>query len=106
MQGAGAHRGDHRAPAPAAPQPVQGGAVDLGGRALGGQGDRVGLFDTLEGAPPLTSDELARRGPGLGTLWGEELACAMLEEAGFRALRRKRLPHDFMNVYYIARRPD
>jgi SAM-dependent methyltransferase len=52
-----------------------------------------------------TPVSLAQGGPGLGTLWGEELACKMLAEAGFVSLERRRLPHDFMNVYFICRKP-
>lgn len=50
-----------------------------------------------------TSVSLADGGAGLGTMWGEEVALAMLAEAGFAAVDVKQLPHDFMNSYYIAR---
>lgn len=40
--------------------------------------------------------------PGLGTMWGEETALAMLAEAGFAGVRVERLPHDVMNAYFIA----
>jgi SAM-dependent methyltransferase len=50
-----------------------------------------------------TSVSLATGGAGLGTMWGEELALAMLAEAGFGAVEVKQLPHDFMNNFYIAR---
>ncbi|QIB64857.1 class I SAM-dependent methyltransferase [Kineobactrum salinum] len=53
-----------------------------------------------------TPVSLGQGGPGLGTLWGEELALSMLEEAGFVDIRREYLPHDPFNVYFIARRPD
>jgi SAM-dependent methyltransferase len=49
-----------------------------------------------------TSVSLAAGGAGLGTMWGEELAVAMLSEAGFSAIEVKQLPHDFMNNFYIA----
>jgi SAM-dependent methyltransferase len=52
-----------------------------------------------------TPVSLAQGGPGLGTMWGEELACEMLAEAGFRSVERRRLLHDFMNVYFICRKP-
>jgi SAM-dependent methyltransferase len=47
---------------------------------------------------------LAQGGAGLGTMWGEELAQAMLREAGFTRIRIERLPHDFQNLYYIVRK--
>lgn len=45
---------------------------------------------------------LAQGGAGLGTVWGEETALEMLEEAGFRTVTRQRLPHDIVNVYFVA----
>jgi SAM-dependent methyltransferase len=50
-----------------------------------------------------TSVSLAAGGAGLGTMWGEELALAMLADAGFDAVELRQLPHDFMNNFYIAR---
>jgi 2-polyprenyl-3-methyl-5-hydroxy-6-metoxy-1,4-benzoquinol methylase len=47
---------------------------------------------------------LALDGEGLGTMWGEEKACEMLEAAGFTQVAVKRLPHDVINNYYIARK--
>jgi len=47
---------------------------------------------------------LALGGAGLGTMWGEELACKMLDEAGFRQVEVRRLPHDIINSYYIAKK--
>jgi len=46
---------------------------------------------------------LGQGGPGLGTMWGEETAERMLREAGFAAVEKHRLPHDPMNVYFVAR---
>jgi len=46
---------------------------------------------------------LAQGGPGLGTMWGEEMAVEMLERAGFANVSTQRLPHDPFNVYYLAR---
>lgn len=48
------------------------------------------------------SVSLAMDGPGLGTVWGEEKALEMLEEAGFSQLEVKQLPHDPLNNFYIA----
>jgi SAM-dependent methyltransferase len=45
---------------------------------------------------------LAQGGEGLGTMWGEEKAKQMLEEAGFKEVEIKQLPHDSMNSYYIV----
>ena len=46
---------------------------------------------------------LARGGAGLGAAWGEQLALAMLKEAGFGAVETHRLQHDPMNIYYVCR---
>lgn len=45
---------------------------------------------------------LAQGGDGLGTVWGEELALRMLNEAGFRDVRVERLDHDILNNFYIT----
>ena len=47
---------------------------------------------------------LAEDGAGLGAMWGEERARAMLRDAGFSRVDMRRLPHDIQNAYYIARR--
>ena len=47
---------------------------------------------------------LAENGAGLGTMWGEELARAMLQEAGFTKIEVEKLPHDFQNIYYIIKK--
>lgn len=44
---------------------------------------------------------LAQGGAGLGTMWGEELAEEMLTAAGFTGLRKHKLDHDFINVYFV-----
>ncbi len=46
---------------------------------------------------------LGQGGAGLGTMWGWETAEAMLREAGFSEVRRHVLPHDPMNVWFVAR---
>lgn len=46
---------------------------------------------------------LAQGGVGLGAKWGEQLACTMLEDAGFDDVAVCRLEHDVLNAYYIAR---
>ena len=50
------------------------------------------------------SVSLALNGAGLGTMWGEEKALEMLKAAGFVRVETRRLPHDFQNVFYIARK--
>ena len=47
---------------------------------------------------------LAQGGAGLGTMWGEELATDMLQQAGFDEVRVERLAHDFQNNFYVARK--
>jgi len=47
---------------------------------------------------------LAQGGKGLGTVWGEELAVEMLNEAGFTDVTVTRLDHDIQNNYYVAYR--
>jgi SAM-dependent methyltransferase len=46
---------------------------------------------------------LAQGGAGLGAAWGEQLALAMLKDAGFAAVETHRLEHDIMNLYYVCR---
>ena len=45
---------------------------------------------------------LALGGDGLGTMWGEEKAREMLNEAGFAGVAAHRLEHDIQNCYYVA----
>lgn len=45
---------------------------------------------------------LALGGDGLGTMWGEEKAQEMLNEAGFAGVATHRLEHDIQNCYYVA----
>ena len=47
---------------------------------------------------------LGQGGKGLGTMWGWETAEAMLRSAGFAAPERHNLPHDPMNVWFVARK--
>lgn len=51
-----------------------------------------------------TPVSLGQGGEGLGTMWGWETAEAMLRDAGFAAVARHVLPHDPMNVWFVARR--
>lgn len=47
---------------------------------------------------------LANGGPGLGTMWGEQTALAILGEAGFEDVTIERVESDILNEYYIARK--
>ena len=51
-----------------------------------------------------TPVSLGQGGEGLGTMWGWETAQAMLRDAGFAEVARHVLPHDPMNVWFVARR--
>ncbi len=44
---------------------------------------------------------LAQGGAGLGTMWGEEKAVEMLNDAGFSNVEIKKLDHDFQNNFYV-----
>jgi SAM-dependent methyltransferase len=45
---------------------------------------------------------LAGDGAGLGTLWGEQVACQMLRDAGFTEFEVKHVEDDITNSFYIA----
>jgi ubiquinone/menaquinone biosynthesis C-methylase UbiE len=47
---------------------------------------------------------LAGNGAGLGTMWGEERALEMLQQAGFRNIKVHQLAHDFQNNFYIMQK--
>jgi hypothetical protein len=47
---------------------------------------------------------LASGGDGLGTMWGEEKAREMLEQAGFQTISVHNLKHDFQNSYYVVKK--
>ena len=46
---------------------------------------------------------LAQGGLGVGAMWGEELTCQFLNEAGFQRIARHQLDHDPQNYYYTMR---
>jgi SAM-dependent methyltransferase len=48
------------------------------------------------------SVSLGLDGAGLGTVWGRELAIAMLEDAGFVDVQVSEIDSDPMNYYYVA----
>ena len=47
---------------------------------------------------------LAEGGMGLGAMCGSERAQRMLRDAGFGRVDLRQLPHDPINLYYIARK--
>lgn len=49
-----------------------------------------------------TPVSLGQGGKGLGTMWGWETAKALLEETGFSPVVKHVLPHDPMNVWFVA----
>ena len=50
------------------------------------------------------SVSLGLDGSGLGTVWGRQLATAMLEDAGFADIRVSEIETDPLNYYYIAQK--
>ncbi len=48
---------------------------------------------------------LAGDGAGLGTAWGRELACQMLDDAGFEGIEVHEMDDDPLNLIYTCRRP-
>jgi 2-polyprenyl-3-methyl-5-hydroxy-6-metoxy-1,4-benzoquinol methylase len=99
-------------------------AAVLAGIAAALRGDGVYLMQDIAGSSHLQNNmdhplgpfmytvstmhcmtvSLAQGGEGLGTMWGEEKATEMLKDAGFGEVEVKRLPHDFQNTYYIAKK--
>jgi hypothetical protein len=47
---------------------------------------------------------LALDGMGLGAVWGEQTALAMLADAGFANVNVEHVPGDIFNVYYVAQK--
>jgi SAM-dependent methyltransferase len=48
---------------------------------------------------------LSQRGAGLGTVWGEQVACEMLADAGFVEIDVHDVPDDPFDSVYVARAP-
>jgi SAM-dependent methyltransferase len=63
----------------------------------------VGSFLYMMSCMHCTPVSLGQGGPGLGAMWGVELASEMLSAAGFSDVRVMRLPHDIVNAYFVAR---
>jgi SAM-dependent methyltransferase len=51
-----------------------------------------------------TPISIGQGGAGLGTMWGWETAEEMLRNAGFQRAERHVLPHDPMNIWFVAER--
>lgn len=49
------------------------------------------------------SVSLAEGGEGLGTMWGEQKAQELLNEAGFASVTTSHVEGDILNTYYVAR---
>lgn len=49
------------------------------------------------------SVSLSQNGAGVGAMWGKEMACRMLRDAGFDRVEVQQLDHDLINYYYLAR---
>jgi hypothetical protein len=47
---------------------------------------------------------LALGGEGLGTMWGEQLARQLLQDAGFNDISAEHVTEDILNVYYICKK--
>lgn len=47
---------------------------------------------------------LANGGPGLGAMWGEQMALEMMRKAGFVDVVIERVESDFLNEYYVGRK--
>jgi SAM-dependent methyltransferase len=79
--------------------------IDIGGssRLENNVTHPLGSFLYMMSCMHCTPVSLGQGGPGLGTMWGVEMAAEMLAEAGFRDVQMSRLPHDMVNAYFVAR---
>jgi SAM-dependent methyltransferase len=66
-------------------------------------GNELGTFLYTISCLHCMTVSLAQGGEGLGAMWGDERARALLAEAGFGAVELHRLDHDPVNAYYVAR---
>jgi 2-polyprenyl-3-methyl-5-hydroxy-6-metoxy-1,4-benzoquinol methylase len=62
----------------------------------------IGVFTYTVSCLHCMTVSLALGGEGLGAAWGEEKALELLNEAGFKIVEVKQLPHDIINNYYLA----
>jgi SAM-dependent methyltransferase len=79
--------------------------VEIGGssRLENNVAHPLGSFLYMMSSMHCTPASLGQGGPGLGTMWGVELASEMLTKAGFSDVQMTRLPHDIVNAYFVAR---
>jgi SAM-dependent methyltransferase len=79
--------------------------VDIGGssRLENNVAHPLGSFLYMMSCMHCTPVSLGQGGPGLGTMWGVEMASEMLAKAGFTDVTMSRLPHDMVNAYFVAR---
>jgi SAM-dependent methyltransferase len=79
--------------------------VDIGGssRLENNVPHPLGSFLYMMSCMHCTPVSLGQGGPGLGTMWGIEMASDMLAKAGFTDVQMSRLPHDMVNAYFVAR---
>lgn len=64
----------------------------------------IGTFTYTVSCLHCMTVSLSQGGAGLGAAWGEEKAVQMLAEAGFTHVEVKRLAHDIINNYYLAKK--
>ncbi len=64
--------------------------------------DPLGVFKYTWSVMYCMTVSLAYGGMGLGTMWGEDRARTMMNEAGFTNVRTEHLPHDLINCYHLA----
>ena len=57
----------------------------------------------ISNGPTCTPVSIGQGGEGLGTMWGRETAERMMREAGLATVACHVLPHDPMNVWFVAR---
>lgn len=76
--------------------------IDAASRVNGNRDHPIGPFLYTLSCMHCMTVSLAQNGTGLGAMWGEERAREMLDQAGFKSVDAKRLPHDFQNVYYVC----
>jgi ubiquinone/menaquinone biosynthesis C-methylase UbiE len=64
----------------------------------------LGTFFYTISAMHCMTVSLAQGGMGLGTMWGEQRAVEMMEEAGFHPVDVHHIEEDFASVYYVSRK--
>jgi 2-polyprenyl-3-methyl-5-hydroxy-6-metoxy-1,4-benzoquinol methylase len=67
-------------------------------------GHPVGTFLYTTSTMHCMTVSLAQGGEGVGAMWGEEKTRDYLQQAGFRSIDTKQLPHDITNNWYVVRK--